>query len=157
MPVTFDTDTPPFVMLHAEGEISSEDVTAYFAQRYRDFGLKIPYVQVFDANSFRGMGFAERHLFASHMRKIKSNYGTLHRGAAFVLESAAMRGIIRAIQWTAPPVTPTRFFKEVQEAKAWAKGLLSEEDLAVVVASSTTASMANQGPQNVLSAQPLRR
>lgn len=149
MPVTFDTDTPPFVFIRAEGDIYSEDIEGYFAQRYQDFGLTAPYVQVFDANSFRGMGFAERHLFASHMKKVAKNYGTLSRGAAFVLESAAMRGIIRAIQWTAPPVNPTKFFKEMEDAKDWAKGQLSTQDLATSLAERSAPLYTPIGARNV--------
>lgn len=124
MPVTIVTNTPKLVFVRSEGHATIEEIDRYFEARYNDFGLSAPYAQVIDANSFAGMTFAERHHFAAELRKVEKNYGTLHRGVAVVLQSAALRGLIRAIQWSAPPVTPVQLFKEVEDAKAWALSLV---------------------------------
>lgn len=130
MPVTIETDTPHLVFVRSVGHATIEEIDRYFEARYQDFGLTEPYSQVIDANSFAGMSFAERHHFAAELRKVEKNYGTLHRGVAVVLQSAALRGLIRAIQWSAPPVTPVKFFKDIAEATQWALQLVEDSSTA---------------------------
>ncbi len=88
-------------------------VEAFYAQNSR------PFAWIVDTTAI-GFGDAKaRQLTAQHEERTKEHKSRYNCGSAFVVKSTAVRGILTAVFWVAPPAYPHQVVSNLEAARVW--------------------------------------
>ncbi len=121
MPLLIDASVAPLVVVRASGRVTMEDGDQYCEAALSDFGLTEPYMVILIEKDAEGFGFRERHNIGRRLAKHAHRDDALDRGAALVVSSQIIRGILTAVLWTIAPKQEVKFFNDEDKAFAWAK------------------------------------
>jgi hypothetical protein len=118
---TYDESEWPAAQFRFVGRPSSDEVEAYF----RDISALVhgerPYACVINGLD---MLIPEREFVRRQALWIQQNANDMrrvNRGVAFVLGSAMIRGLVRAVHHIQPAPVPSATFSELAEGIAWAR------------------------------------
>lgn len=121
-PVHVDAAEWPVLRVTPPHQITDDEMQAFLAW-YRELVLRRrePFALVLDLRRTSGMTPRQRQMITDGMGGEESIYC---RGTAMVFSSAVLRGILTAIFWIRKPRYPTRVFATVEDAGAFAHGLM---------------------------------
>jgi hypothetical protein len=96
------------------GEVEADDVLRELSSFY---GQK--HAVLHDAVRTGGLNGAARRKMAQHSAQHEEEIRRWVVASAAIAPSAFTRGLIKAIQWVAPPPCPFRVFSEREDAREW--------------------------------------
>jgi hypothetical protein len=67
----------------------------------------------------------QRQALAEHLKRFGELSERWYGGAALIVPSAWLRGLVTAVTWVSPPRFPYQLFAESLEAESWAKKQLA--------------------------------
>lgn len=83
------------------------------------------YVMVMDNRHSAGLTASQRGIIAENNKRNEMRARARSLGAAFVMSSGIVRGIMTAVFWIKKPAVETVVFDDLEEALSWAKGRLA--------------------------------
>ncbi len=120
--ISVDTSKWPLLILNHSGSYQEEQ-TELFLKTFNDFVMNNTerYALVADLSHRTNSSSNERRLMSRSMSKNKKLNIKYRVCTAMVFDSAVMRGALQAITWINKPPYPTKAFKNLEEAIAWAE------------------------------------
>lgn len=124
--VTIREDLAPLFIITFVGVPTDAQFDAYLAHLARITVKLEPRALIFDASASGPTPAAHRKRMADWMKQYEPHIRANTVGAAFVLPSAIMRGVLTAILWVQPMACPHNVVASLGEAKLWAKDMVDK-------------------------------
>ena len=124
MKPTIDISRRPIVVVTFHRTLTADDVVEHFREvthTVRDLGRVGMVVDLSQAPFFSA---AMRRLGSSEMRRAYAAVGSQIVGAAHVVDSATIRGMLTAVYWLAPPPFPSTVVADTESAFEWVRARL---------------------------------
>ncbi len=119
----------PVVVINPPDVLSDADLCDLMDQ-FADFvtAKDERYVVVVDLREVSGMPSKQRKLLTERLKQAKEgDEGNVCQGVALVIRSEALRGVLMAILWMFKPSYGTIVFNDLNQAMAYAKGLITND------------------------------
>jgi hypothetical protein len=122
----YDEGNWPIVLVTMPaGELPEPDLIRH-VDRLSSFTKRgVPYVQIIDVRASASLSAQARRLVAERMDQDEEGYPGVLAGVGIVLATSLHRGIFKAISWLSRNPRPFEAFPDVDEAVAWARGLVA--------------------------------
>lgn len=117
--VTLDFSSPPIVEIAIVGLVDDADFRRYLDDVFSPIAYGNPYALLFDARRAGLASARQRRMQAEGIRQHELGLARHCRGAAFVIDSAAIRGALTAILWIAPMPMDHVVLDSMGEAREW--------------------------------------
>lgn len=119
LPPTRHIDTSAWPLLRYTGpaRISDDEMREVVEESRMLRALGRPHGLVLDLRQTEGITPVQRRMITAGMAEAEAGHRAA--GVALIFDNAALRGILTAIFWIKPAVTPTRVFKTPEEGVAW--------------------------------------
>lgn len=120
-------DLMPIYRCTFPSEATTEELRAYFRAR-DDWAVRVRYqfAWVFDLSNVTKAPATHRKALAEHLKRHEEFSARWNAGAALVVPSPWLRGLVTAVFWVSPPKYPYKTFSEPLEAERWAKKQLAQ-------------------------------
>jgi hypothetical protein len=116
----------PMVVDTSTGHLADEDVRRYNDARAERLARAERHVQVMDGRSGRRMMPRHRRMIAAFDRQNRDAQQSYLAGVALVTTSPVLRIVLTAIYRLTPSVCPRKACRSLDEAAAWAQGVLGD-------------------------------
>lgn len=129
----FDENAWPLVYVRFPSKPLSDEGFEYFIARYTAMvERRVPFATILDS---RGLTTA----ITAHQRKLLTEWfdvtgelaGEHHFGIAVLINSALVRGALKAVTWVKPIPVPINPFGSIAEAAPWIREILGEQRIPV--------------------------
>jgi len=110
----------------SSGQLTDEDIRRYNDARAERLARAERHVQVMDGRSGMRMTRRHRRMIAAFDRQNRDARQRYLAGVALVTASFPLRIVLTAIYRLTPSVCPRKACRSVDEAAAWARGLLGD-------------------------------
>ena len=121
-------DRMPIYRCTFPAEATIEDLKAFFRAR-DDWAAQVryPFAWVFDLSDIAKAPATHRKALAEHIKRHEEFSARWNAGAALVVPSAWLRGLVTAVFWISPPRYPHQTFSNPLEAERWATEQLAQK------------------------------
>jgi hypothetical protein len=131
MPIEIDETRRPIVLVRFIGTATDAEFDAYLvAMTDQVLARRQPTVTILDATRSTTTNAAQRKRQASWLADNAEGLRRYSLGTAFVIRSAAVRGVLTAIFWLQPLDRPYTIVASLGEAEVWAREKLREAGVA---------------------------
>ena len=115
-------DLMPIYRCTFPSEASDEELQEYFRAR-DEWATRVRYhfAWIFDLSNVTHAPASQRKALAEHLERHEEFSTRWTAGAALVVPSAWLRGLVTAVFWISPPNYPHKSFPEPLEAERWAQ------------------------------------
>ena len=122
-------DLMPIYRCTFPSETTIEELKTYFRAR-DDWASRVRYhfAWVFDLSHVAKAPATHRKALAEHLKRHEAFSARWNAGAALVVPSPWLRGLVTAVFWISPPTYPHRTFSEPLEAERWATKQLARRN-----------------------------
>ncbi len=122
----FANDTLPIYRWTFPSEATDEELQASFRKREAlATRARYPMAWVIDLSNITKAPATQRRALAEHLERFGRLSARWYAGAAVIVPSPWLRGVVTAVTWLWPPQFPYELFSDPVDAKRWAKKQLA--------------------------------